>query len=569
MADAWLLLALDAAPEEHDGSAWLQEPRNVSRSVAIDRVHAAAFAAVVAQARSMDSITSILRTMAGAGMWKPLLLLEHCLYDETPIIVKIDFGQGSDKQVGKVFVVEKSWTMLVERLPSALLDPGNDKGEVPAPAFSVLEVCTSPEVRGAANATGETIFDVLQSTMQAPSGLAQLFSMSARLSEVDEGPANNRAETMLEMERGPTWEYMRSLCIPHKIHAAARKTWEIKSEASVVSNVIHSCKVFAMAGSMTRFRNALSQVVQTRFSVIHMPRPDDSSSKSFKDAVMKYFLPPPKHPRRRAAVMLTLDFFNCDWKSRLCHYCHGPSCCENDAASRKKAIDLLHKLTRVLNPKIFNKANWKDWPASLSFFAVLSGLHSVLAEAFQLAFTSRSDAAHAEMLSVDHGGFLDASSMDREDGLGEGFHGPDADNVAAADPFERERAQNAISFRIASEWMAGGHVFEHVFLLRVCLYQQQVFMAQQLHETSAAWEQEQMGKQLMEGTRDYKFTRLHRGDAIHPFMANTMALFVNSDIWQFFHHTELFRTRLFKCLWRPASIIYQLIQKRCEGFPYA
>ena len=195
-----------------------------SRSLAIDRVYAAAAAATQQQHQVVLTIPSLVKRLSSLEQWEPILFLEHIRYDETPLDVRVVYADsaGADRQVAKTFVIERTYSVLLRCKGLETQAPKNA-------GFFVLDMYCSPALRAAANAVGETINQVLQSLPQIAGDIGQTFKMAARLTEVDENGANLRAESFqMSSEQHRDWTTLLSLCMCHKTHTAATRTWELQ-----------------------------------------------------------------------------------------------------------------------------------------------------------------------------------------------------------------------------------------------------------------------------------------------------------------------------------------------------
>ena len=127
---------------------WCKVPKwsdftECSPLVAKARVHAAAAGALQYQELSVEQALQLFQQMQRAGHWEGILWLEHVLYDETPLTVRVEFGDsGKDKQVVKLFVVERRWSMLIRKAG------GNSAGIADRERLCLLEGCYSPGVTG-------------------------------------------------------------------------------------------------------------------------------------------------------------------------------------------------------------------------------------------------------------------------------------------------------------------------------------------------------------------------------------------------------------------------------------
>ena len=96
----------------------------------------------------MENLRRILRyvaAMKGAGAIRPILFCERVSYDESPLRLRV-CAQGSEQaetELAKIFVVETSWSMLLQKL-----QPGEER-------FLVLQGYASPTVRAADGTSGE------------------------------------------------------------------------------------------------------------------------------------------------------------------------------------------------------------------------------------------------------------------------------------------------------------------------------------------------------------------------------------------------------------------------------
>ena len=332
----------------------------ISRSNAVLRVQAAASVMATDQSLSLEKTVHLVEKLVRVRHLRAIAFLEHVLYDETQLRVRMEFNEEPEKQTGRIFVVESRWSMLLQTLP---LD-----SEVPQQAqqssdMLVLQGSFSPKVRGAANATGDTIHDVLQTTTHMPSQLPDVFEQLFRLVEVDQCGANLRAEALVmatrknESTQQAAWRHLASICLCDKIHAGAQKAWAL--HADVVSGLVHACKVLGASGQLRKLKDALTTLVEQRFVVL-TDEAIDPATETFKHNMHVAFLPSERHSRRRATARAACAFFNGSWTKRntLQHICAGVACCKTPGESRCKASILLRKLAGSLHPTMFNRANW-------------------------------------------------------------------------------------------------------------------------------------------------------------------------------------------------------------------
>eukprot|EP00971_Amphidinium_carterae_P311561 6192294-Amphidinium_carterae.1 len=382
--------------------------------------------------------------------------------------------------------------------------------------YCILEIRFSQQLRAAASGGGETLFKLLLSTVQPPDDVQHVFPCCMRLVETDEHGANGRCERMLKIHRGPQWSSLTSLCLAHKVHAMAQKTWTLESDC--VSAIIQVCKHLSSSGMMAKLKESMVLLAAERFEV----RPAlllTPGAKTHKDNIQAYFLPPLSRSRCRATTEVAVEFFSGDWRlsNTLIHQCAGSHCCKDARQSKLKAIVLLQKLCTVLTPRMFSRANWCDWAQTLNFLGVLSGLHSLLQDAFTHAF-SKADSAMQRNSGVDHpdaeadtGRAIDRDPVQSVLTLfAHAAQGSGVEHAIGAEDDEQEamRAELARALRLSLSWMSTGiAVFQQVFLLRVPLAPEVTLMHAMLGSFKR-WEQQAMLQEVRSSVRPYRFIEL-------------------------------------------------------------
>ena len=525
---------------------------SLHRTNALLRVQAAAAAVNQFQRSSFEKVCDWLLRMVEAGQMKAVAFLDHVLYDETSMRVRLRRGQETEAQTTRLFVSEQRWAMLLQTRPL----PSAGGGQ---PKFVVLQAHRSPSVRGAGNAVGETILKVLQSScQQIPPRVARCFDQVIRLNEVDECPANFRAEKMVmdawAADSVPCLR-LESVCLLHKCHAAAQKTWPLHDKT--ITGLIHAALVLSDAGQLGRFKASLDTLVQQQLRILRVPCLDPAAS-IFKEKILNLFTPPSTQVRRKAVVQLMAEFFNADWRQPvLQHVCSGLTCCRNREHSVLKAQMHLRKMTSVLRPQVFNRRNWLHWSLPLSWFGLGAAIHQVFTTAFQRAFQQGPNLPLEQTadpaLNVPDNVF---------GGLSTGAAAHDAE-----DKFERYRQENALSLKTGVEFMQH-QVLHDVFLLRATLDPEVKLMKSLTAKLSRAWEQDQLKTVLDHGTRDFRLLRLYQGLDTKTFFEDSNTVFEHRNYWDDQEQTEHFRSVLFISVYRPAAVIWQLIHRRTRLCPY-
>ena len=232
-----------------------------------------------------------------------------------------------------------------------------------------------------------------------------------------------------------------------------------------------------------------------------------------------------------------------------------------------KAIIILTKLITTLRPQcVINKGNWLEWGRSLPFYIIADAMHSFLVDTYKLAFAKRGAAEIGEPDLAQH---LANASVTALVDIG------DADPDLSAmvfdgvyvDPSERQREENAYSVKQSLQFMSAG-MWRDVYMMGLALHPESVLMHALVHMVSAEWEKQQQASLLELDSRDYRCCLLQSGILTDRSLALCMELFKSTSLWQSFHPTEAFRSKLLQLFFRSSSVIYQLIKTRTEIMPY-
>ena len=297
-------------------------------------LQAVAAASAKLQENSARHILNYLLAKEQAGSVSLVAVIQHCLYDETPLRTKVLFLDEPDLQLAKTVSVEMRYAFLFRELPIDSKSAGQ---------FVFVHGCYSPSVRATDKTTGEALGGVLQSVWKPWPGMDR-FPMHIRMVETDQAGANNRCEALL---RGlwPRSAELQLHCACHRIHAAMDKT--IKLKPKVLSGIIRSGLVMRQAGVAAAFKRVLRSVPLkvVRFSVLP-PLPPDAQS--FKDTAIKFFSPASGRGRILLET-LSNTLFNADWRETgaVIHRC-GPGCCKDVAESEPENAQVVGKTDEVL-----------------------------------------------------------------------------------------------------------------------------------------------------------------------------------------------------------------------------
>ena len=279
------------------------------------------------QARSLDSVVEYVDRMFGHGV-SGLAFIQRASYDATPCEACVAHGaeEPNEKAKSKLFAVQRKWMALLQLDPSI---SGDAVADDPAPkAFLALRGTFSDGARVVDRETGEGTRNVLHSVEHVPPRVHSVFSRVCRIAETDELGSNGKAERLLQETRHAKWKdsAIHSLCMGHKAHNAAEKTWLIASD--LFSKMVHTNKTLHENGALMRAaRQWMQAEIPRRLQITHtgVPPPD---SVTFRDHALKSFLPPLGAPRRRAQAFHALKLLNGDWLARGClRHCCSVGCC--------------------------------------------------------------------------------------------------------------------------------------------------------------------------------------------------------------------------------------------------
>ena len=364
---------------------------DIHRKNVLKRVRAAAQALFQHQGQTLETLFQVVKDMVSLGQWRALAYVEQLAYDETKLDVRVYYegDKEATREAAAVFVVEQKWAMVIEELPFLLSDAvqGDTNTQI-----TIFEGYLSPSVRSAQAATGECIAGVLRSVSPTPVGAGTLFKQAIRLSETDEDGANARAEAIVLNDRqgiGEEFLYLRSLCLAHKLHNCATKSWVLQGRGCHRHDphMQNSGIGWLYASTACVHRRAHREPLEGL--ALGSPK-SFSHCRCLQTTLGQALCSPAKHTRKLAAFNAAIDFFNGDWTTtEISHWCLGPACCKSPDQCAVKGQLLFRGLLKAVAPRMFSRANWVEWHRSLGFFGIAAGLHSLILDAFRHAFRAQ------------------------------------------------------------------------------------------------------------------------------------------------------------------------------------
>ena len=537
-------------------------------------VQAAAETSLRHQAWIHSQITEWAKQQHQAGGWKAIMYLEYQMYDETPLLCRVCVGGATRTERARLFVVDVSWLCLLQMLPTSA-EQGANLG---SSSYLLLRGRFSPSMRVATRCTGEGIKSVLE-RCQRPAQELDGFKYLFRVAEVDEYPANLRAEALTMAARPKQWANGLFLCIGHKCHKSAERTWMLPGLPKVLSGLTHCNLLLSSAQTLTTLRRALLEEFAHRpISIIKDAR-CSAEAQRHRQRMLALFGPSPKDHPRRAATFEVMEqrIFNGDWKSEhIEHYCD--NCCRDEQEFREKATAFLERFFSLVPPAVLQKNNWKDWKRGVNTAGLLQSIHGLFESSFRRAFAPARGAALGGLGRQPQDQVADALASLEVPGPGAGGDVDVQLNFPAAgfgvdDPLageaERRRAEALAHQRQTLDMLSTSSWWHDLVMLVHSLEPELELMSKLLHFSSSAFErQSQMAlADPQHNARTFPALELHKGDLFKHMYARALENIGDSACTG--ADTEAFRSQLLRVTFRSPAVVFQLIEVPSKGCPYA
>ena len=355
------------------------------------RLHACAEAALRGQADLLRRLSRYSTQLHLANDLVPVCFIEHALIDATPLTLTVEQDGERTTERANVFVAEGGWTLLLREQDHDQERPQAVVRQVPA-KYLLLTGRHSTALRTAQSSSGEGTAAVLQSVdVPGIRDLAATFGLHFRVMECDGAPSNMRSEKIFLGESRNQDDCLSFIlvCLLHKVHSAAEKSWTMSPLPQLLSGILHCGLFFSGPHIFHRFRAALRSCLSNTPLIIYKQHPCPREAIAYRTRLVKMFSPSrEKQPRRHATLqVVSAKLLNGDWRVRggLQHYCDG-SCCNGEEDCRDKIISYGMKLLAAVRPHIFKKNNWSEWIRGLRSFGILEGVHGLFTAAFERAF---------------------------------------------------------------------------------------------------------------------------------------------------------------------------------------
>ena len=412
------------------------------------------------QHQIFDDLIAYVSALVSARLLRPVMMLHRTCYDETPIRLRVNFTSGADSQLGKVFVLQSSFAMLLA-VPRGHQDlPERDAGDgLPdASNMLVLQGEFTPKVRATSGATGEHVAAVAEAAWQPSKRAMQVFAnggVCLKLVETDEYPGNTRAERLLKERHEDAYEVLHLMCAAHKVHASATRSFALVTH--FMKGLSRTLLVLQQPGMMGRFKKWMRTFIRghVRFDVVLAEYTPDT--RRFKETLLKYFSP--ASPKKRALFQhLVTNLLNTDIREVgvLRHCCQGGACCQDQAHFMMKLEHALLKLASKWKPRPLNRGNWMQWDQSLLFPTIFCGVHGLLPLFINDMCVIPALALEADVLAPDVAEVNEAQAAVQE--------GRDDDEKL--ETWRKEQHENMV---VAEAWLRGTPLQE-LYVLRITLH---------------------------------------------------------------------------------------------------
>ena len=379
------------------------ESAGISRGTLEASLHAVAEMAVQGQSKLLCFLLDYAAHLSGARALERVAITEHVLYDETPQWCSVRYHSPVQELGEKVveraclFVVERSYTLLLRRLPEVEEQHSLPAG--PSADYLILKVALSPALRVAANTTGEGVVGILKNT--APVLDSSGFAWRFRIAECDEHGGNMRAESLLRrLDQDTTSGTI--LCNAHKVHTSAMFTFSLGPAPALLHGLVHVALWLQGAGAYAKFKKQVLAELMERPLKIYVREKCPHQAEMHRQRCIKAFGPKAQEEPRRSVLLsvFSQEVLNGNWaSSTLEHYCRGESCCSCLQDTRLKIRHFASRLLSSLRPHTFQKNNWRDWSRGLKMFGLMQGLHSIMQTAFQRTASAVQVASEPDLLA--------------------------------------------------------------------------------------------------------------------------------------------------------------------------
>ena len=532
---------------------------------------------------------------AWARTLRPIMYLEGCRYDETPMATTVSdihsevlvSGGGDDgaggtiaRRVGtirqtlgkdsgptKLFQTETTYGML-----------GKVDGATPEAAQYLGLIGTPLTWVQTLDSTAAKVIKRALEKITMPSVHSQSFPLRSRVVTSDKASSNIRCEKDIQRERGGAWGSLTLSCDTHNASTCHTKTAALV--ASDVSGMLNIALACGAPGAMKKFRRCVREYVMAKIDLACGPPSSDAVK--WKDAMIDLFMARgPDIVARRALVRMCLP---CDWRDteKIGFVLGGEVSQFKEHRLLKLAI--ANGVVQSLCGRIFTtypRHRWVGFDLAISELGILEAAHKILSNSFRIfcAESARPAKVLAPVLP-----FLEIASSTGArpmivDGDAAGSGGQQDTQSAAGEPRAAEHQlapdmavdwaeQNARHRSVAAAYLAEDPLGRMILIRKVFEPFRQLLF-DQIALGSARWEQKQRSveaKHLLTGDggrRKFRVEVAATGEYEDRFLDAIEKLMMGADSWEMLPPELLdlrHRSLATRLLARAASTVQALFQ---------
>ena len=332
-----------------------------------------------------------------AGGPSPVLYIESCRYDETPMpattkdvahaIVRPSAGAsatpegapgkslvrrvvlGTDAGTTKFFQSEVAYCLLGKCVEPSSGDP--TFFGVHSNAVTYVQALVEKNAAAYKEALGRVC---------CPSAETLKFPLPLRLATCDKDASNLKAEREIAQERGDPWAHLAFTCDVHTAAGCHTKVATLVQDE--ISGILHLALSLCASGHMGQFRRCIIEYVEERMLILY-GRPS-ASAIEYKMQIMDLFLARGSDFRVRRA--LVQSYLPGDWRNHEdIEYYRSPGM-DDDLDDETLRGIVAHGVVRALanrRPHTYPRHRWTGFDLSLDEVGMLEAAHGILSHSYR------------------------------------------------------------------------------------------------------------------------------------------------------------------------------------------
>ena len=443
----------------------LAKVTNSSERNYLRTLHAVCENSLVTQEAVLSGVCRYLELQKQSPDFTVPLVLHKLKYDETPLKVRAQYGDGDlHEHTARVYVIQEEWIMLCR---SRCETSSNQM--TPRWNYLTLRGALSPQMRVAQNGTGDACAEMLQQTLVVPKHARGLAERTWKLIETDECGSNIRCEKVMQQ---PGVVNCHLFCSAHKAHQVCQVTWS--HFKTTHAGAVQTLKTLKKPGMLQRFMDKFLQLIDQSDLLVVRTAPLSEEDKMYRRTVLRLFAPLPHESRKANAsiAFIAETLLNGNWRVPhvLEHRC-GPSCCQNRRETVEKVKHAVRKMVSWLRVTKLETKNWLYWHQHLFFVGFWSLCHNMFSLVFLKAFSGVAIEAQPSQWSVWRAMI--------------GTDAPEDEAVRDQGGEDRELAQ---MLKVATQWLKDPNSPTMLYVLRLALVVQTKLMSEMIACTNSTWD---------------------------------------------------------------------------------